>query len=110
VLGADLQRQWRDSPQPADPAEPSAPQYGYGIERQILAPNVRLSYQFGEMPGYNGFAGYDPVNQVTIVIWSNLAVGLDGQQTAETLLNRVSDQVYELPPSEPPMPAPSTTR
>jgi D-alanyl-D-alanine carboxypeptidase len=49
VLGADLQRQWLDSPQPADPAEPGAPQYGYGIERQILAPNVPLYYQFGEM-------------------------------------------------------------
>jgi D-alanyl-D-alanine carboxypeptidase len=61
------------------------------------------------MPGYSGFAGYDPVNQVTIVIWSNLAMGLDGQQTAETLLNRVSD-LYELPPSEPAMPAPTTTR
>jgi pyridoxine/pyridoxamine 5'-phosphate oxidase len=72
--------------------------------------DVPLSYQFGEMPRYNGFAGYGPVNQVTIVIWSNRAVGLDGQQTAATLLNSVSDQVYELPPSAPAMPAPTTTR
>jgi hypothetical protein len=47
---------------------------------------------------------------VTIVIWSNLAVGLDGQQTAEALLNRVADQVYELPSSHPAPPAPTTTR
>jgi D-alanyl-D-alanine carboxypeptidase len=93
-----MQRQWLDSPQPAEPAAaPSATQYGYGIERQILAPTVPLYFHFGEMPGYNNFAGYDPVNQVTIVIWSNLTVGLDGQQTANTLLGKVVEQVYELP-------------
>ncbi|MDF2975980.1 MAG: D-Ala-D-Ala carboxypeptidase [Actinomycetospora sp.] len=98
VFGPEMQRQWLDSPQPAEPAAaPSATQYGYGIERQILAPTVPLYFHFGEMPGYNNFAGYDPVNQVTIVIWSNLTVGLDGQQTANTLLGKVVEQVYELP-------------
>ena len=43
------------------------------------------------MPGYNAFAGYDPVNQVTIVIWSNLTVGLDGRQTANVLLTKVAE-------------------
>jgi CubicO group peptidase (beta-lactamase class C family) len=81
VFGADLQRQWLDSPRPAEPASaPSATQYGLGIERQILAPGVPLYFHFGEMPGYNDFAGYDPVNQVTIVIWSNLTVGLTGRR------------------------------
>jgi len=97
VFGADLQRQWLDSPQPSDPSQPGATQYGLGIERQILAPNVPLYFHFGEMPGYNAFAGYDPVNQVTIVIWSNLTVGLDGRQTANVLLTKVAGQVYELP-------------
>lgn len=98
VFGPEMQRQWLDSPQPADAAaEPNEPQYGYGIERQILAPTAPLYFHFGEMPGYNNFAGHDPVNQVTIVIWSNLTVGLDGQQTANTLLGKVVDQVYELP-------------
>lgn len=98
VFGPEMQRQWLDSPQPADPAAgSSATQYGYGIERQILAPTVPLYFHFGEMPGYNNFAGHDPVNQVTIVIWSNLTLGLDGRQTANTLLGKVAEQVYELP-------------
>jgi D-alanyl-D-alanine carboxypeptidase len=98
VFGPEMQRQWLDSPQPADPAAaPSATQYGYGIERQILAPTAPLYFHFGEMPGYNDFAGHDPVNQVTIVIWSNLTVGLDGRQTANTLLGKVAEQVYALP-------------
>jgi D-alanyl-D-alanine carboxypeptidase len=110
VFGADLQRQWLDSPQPSDPSQPGATQYGLGIERQILAPTVPLYFHFGEMPGYNAFAGYDPVNQVTIVIWSNLTVGLDGRQTANVLLTKVAGQVYELPSSAPATPAPTTTR
>ena len=51
VFGADMQRQWLDSPQPADPAGRGRAEYGYGIERQILAPKVPLYFHFGEMPG-----------------------------------------------------------
>jgi D-alanyl-D-alanine carboxypeptidase len=107
VLGPDVQRQWLDSPAPAEPGAPaSSTQYGLGIERQVLAPNAPLYFHFGEMPGYNAFAGYDPVNQVTIVMWSNLTVGLDGAQTANTMLGKVVDQVYVLPAPEPTVPEP----
>lgn len=42
-------------------------------------------------------SGTNPVNRVTIVIWSNLTTDLDGQRTANTLLTRVVGQVYDLP-------------
>ena len=29
------------------------------------------------MAGYNLFIGYDPVNNVTLIVWTNLIVGLD---------------------------------
>jgi D-alanyl-D-alanine carboxypeptidase len=29
----------------------------------------------GEMPGYNSFMGYDPVNDVTLIIWTSLTIG-----------------------------------
>jgi D-alanyl-D-alanine carboxypeptidase len=109
MFNADFQRQWLDSPQPADPAETAAPQYGYGIERQSFGPDVTMYYHFGEMPGFNAFSGYDPGNGVTLAIWSNLTVGLDGRQTANTLLVDVVDQIYSLPTQEPPS-APPTTR
>jgi D-alanyl-D-alanine carboxypeptidase len=107
VFDAEFQRQWLDSPQPADPAATTAPAYGYGIERQTFAPNATMYFHFGEMPGFNSFAGYDPGNDVTVVIWSNLTVGLDGRQTANTLLVKVLDQVYSLP-SQATAPAPPT--
>jgi D-alanyl-D-alanine carboxypeptidase len=106
VFDAATQERWAASPRPADPAEPAAAQYGYGIERQTLAPGATRYFHFGEMPGYNAFAGYDPGNDVSLVIWSNLTVGLDGTQTANTLLNEVAAQIYDLPPQ--PAPAPPT--
>ena len=109
VFDAEFQRQWLDSPQPADPAEPAATQYGYGIERQTFAPGATMYFHFGEMPGFNSFAGHDPGNDVTITIWSNLTVGLDGRQTANALLVTVVDQIYSLSPQATSA-APPTTR
>jgi D-alanyl-D-alanine carboxypeptidase len=109
VFDAGMHRRWLDSPQPADPAEPAAAQYGYGIERQTFAPGATMYFHFGEMPGFNSFAGYDPGNQVTLVIWSNLTVGLDGRQTANTLLVDVANEIYALPSQGTPS-APPTTR
>jgi D-alanyl-D-alanine carboxypeptidase len=109
VFNADLQRQWLDSPQPADPAEPAEPQYGYGIERQSIAPDVTLYYHFGELPGFNSFSGYDPGNKVTLVLWSNLTLSPDSRSTANALLLTVVDQIYTLP-QQAPAPAPTVTQ
>ncbi len=109
VFHADFQRQWLDSPQATNPAEPSAPAYGYGIERQNFAPNITMYYHFGELPGFNNFTGYDPGNKVTLVIWSNLTVAPDSRPTANVLLAKVVEQIYSLPPQAPPS-APTTTR
>ena len=109
VFNADFHRQWLDSPQPANPAEPAATQYGYGIERQAFAPNATMYFHFGELPGFNDFSGYDPTNKVTLVLWSNLTVAPDSRPTANVLLQKVVEQIYTLPPQAPPS-APPTTR
>ncbi len=99
VFNADFQRQWLNSPQVTDPAKPTATQYGYGIERQTFAPDATMYFHFGELPGFNSFAGYDPRNEVTLVIWSNLTVSPDSRPTANVLLTKVVEQIYSLPPS-----------
>jgi D-alanyl-D-alanine carboxypeptidase len=48
----------------------------------------------GEMPGYNSFMGYDPVNDATLTVWTNLTVSLDGQPTANTIMVKMLDQIY----------------
>ncbi|MFY9884348.1 MAG: hypothetical protein WBX23_16965 [Candidatus Cybelea sp.] len=45
------------------------------------------------MAGYDSFIGYDPVNKVTLIVWSNLTVDLDEAATANTLMLKVLDQI-----------------
>src|SRR5262249_6343030 len=69
----NYQRQWLDSLEPQDPSKPLGQKYGYGISQITFGPNS-MYFHGGEMPGYNSFMGYDPVNDVTLVIWTNLTL------------------------------------
>lgn len=97
VLDAAWQRRWLDSLRPQDPAQPDGQQYGYGIGQLRWGAN-RVYFHGGETPGYNSKIAYDPANQMTLVIWTNLALALDGEQPANTLLLRVLDQIYRQSP------------
>ena len=102
VLNATYQRRWLDSPQPEDPGKPDGQQYGYGIAKLHWGPNS-IYFHGGESPGFNSFMGYDPANQVTLVVWTNLTVSLDEIPTANALMLKVLDQIYvvsPLPPSQ----------
>jgi D-alanyl-D-alanine carboxypeptidase len=97
VFDAAYQRQWLDSPEPQDPGAPEGQKYGYGISLITFGPN-RVYFHGGEMPGYNSFVGYDPVNDVTLIIWTSLTVSLDGQPTANTLMLKLLGQIYTVSP------------
>lgn len=107
VLDAEYQRRWLDSLQPQDPSKPDGQRYGYGISQLRWGPNA-IYFHGGETPGYNSKIGYDPANQLTLVVWTNMAVSLDGQQPANTLMVNLLDQVYQLSPLSPP-PVPEKT-
>ena len=70
ALNADSQRRWLESLEPVDPSKPDGQKYGYGIA-QISFGSNKLYFHGGEMPGYNSFMGYDPINSVTLIIWTN---------------------------------------
>jgi D-alanyl-D-alanine carboxypeptidase len=109
VFNADYQRQWLDSVQPEDPTKPDGHQYGYGISRQRFGPTASMYYHGGELPGFNSFIGHDPDNKVTLVIWTNLTLSLDGDHTANVLLLKVLDQIYPgLALAPPAAPTPTT--
>ena len=97
VFNADTQRQWFDSLEPEDPSKPGGQKYGYGIAELSFGPN-QVYFHGGEMPGYNSFMGYDPVNDVTLIIWTNLTISLEGQPTANSLMVKVLDQIYAVSP------------
>ena len=67
LLDPDMQARRIASLQSTNPAQPDAPQYGLAI-----AKFGALYGHTGEVPGFNTFAGTDPQNKVTIVVWVNL--------------------------------------
>ena len=97
IFDADYQRQWLDSLEPEDPSKPDGQKYGYGISLITFGPNS-MYFHGGEMPGYNSFMGYDPVNDVTLIIWTSLTISLDGQPTANTIMLKMLDQIYTVSP------------
>lgn len=94
VFDADYNEQWRNSLQAEDPDNPDGQQYGYGISYQRFGPNAAMYYHGGEMPGFNSFMGYDPDNEVTLVIWTNLTLSPDGRTTAQAMLPTMLDEIY----------------
>ena len=97
LLNAEFQKQWLASPEAPEPGQPSMLKYGYGILTLSFGPNV-IYYHEGEMPGYQSFMGHDPGNDVTLVIWTNLTLALDGKATANTLMVKVLDEIYAVSP------------
>lgn len=97
ILDAKYQRLWLDSPQVEDPSNPEGTRYGYGIAQMHWGPNSYY-YHGGETPGFNSFIGYDPKNQVTLIVWTNLTVDLLQTVTANTLMLKVLDQIYAVSP------------
>jgi D-alanyl-D-alanine carboxypeptidase len=101
LFNADFQRQWLASPEAPKRGEPAMRKYGYGILTVTFGPN-EIYYHEGEMPGYQSFMGYDPTNDVTLVIWTNLTIALDGKPTANTLMLKIVDEIYTVSPLQEP--------
>jgi CubicO group peptidase (beta-lactamase class C family) len=109
VFNADYHQQWLTSLQAEDPDVPDGQKYGYGISYQRFGPNAAMFYHGGELPGFNSFMGYDPDNDVALVIWTNLTLSPEGNTTAQGMLATMLDEIYA-GLSLAPAPTPTTTR
>src|SRR5215813_7874774 len=89
LLNADMQARRLASVQQTNPSDASSAWYGWGI-----AKFGNLYGHTGEMPGYNSFMGHDPVNNVTLVVWSNLAPAVDGRDPATTIARSIVGMLY----------------
>jgi D-alanyl-D-alanine carboxypeptidase len=109
VFNADYHQQWLTSLQAEDPDAPEGQKYGYGISYQRFGQKAAMYYHGGELPGFNSFMGYDPDNDVALVIWTNLTLSPDGRTTAQGMLATILDEIYAgLNLASPP--TPTTTR
>jgi D-alanyl-D-alanine carboxypeptidase len=100
VLDPAYHRRWRDSLKPEDPSKPKGQKYGYGIAQLSWGPNT-IYFHGGETPGFNSKISHDLANDMTLIVWTNLTVSLDDQQTANTLWVKVLDHIYKVSPLSP---------
>ena len=90
VLDAGMQATRMASLRPTDPANPpEAPQYGLAV-----AKFGALYGHTGELPGFNTFAGADPVHKVTVVVWANLEPTADGHAAASEIAKEIIGRLY----------------
>ncbi|PPG31529.1 D-alanyl-D-alanine carboxypeptidase [Pseudoclavibacter sp. RFBG4] len=91
ILDSDMQQARMDSFQPTtkNPADPS---YGYNI-----AHFGQFYGHTGELPGFNSFMGYDPVADVTLVVWANLAPAANGAGPATEIAKQLIGTLYSSP-------------
>lgn len=94
VFNADYQKQWLASLQPEDPNNPDGQKYGYGISYQRFSPTAAMYYHGGELPGFNSYIGYDPDNDVTLIVWTNSTLSPDAKTTANAMLPTLLDEIY----------------
>ena len=89
LLDAGMQKQRLASVRPVSQDAPNGPQYGWGIAK--MGPFYGHT---GELPGYNSFMGRDPVNDVTLVVWTNLAPAADGRDPATSIARELAGKIY----------------
>ncbi|WP_084727627.1 serine hydrolase domain-containing protein [Rhodococcoides yunnanense] len=95
LLDEQTQQLRLDSVTPTDPGNPQSTGYGYGLAQ--MGP---MYGHTGELPGYNSFMGYDPVNDVTIVVWGNSAPTAEGDAPAVELAKALVPFAYAGPADE----------
>lgn len=89
LLEPGLQKLRMESPEPQKPNDAGGALYGLGI-----AKFGQLFGHTGELPGFNTFMGNDPVNKVTLVVWTNLAPAADGRDPATTIARSLIGKLY----------------
>jgi len=88
LLDAEMQKARMDSFEPTS-RQPASPQYGWNI-----AQFGQFYGHSGELPGFNSFMGYDPVADVTIVVWANLAPAATGEGPAASIARKLITDMY----------------
>ncbi len=91
LLNASLQARRLASVVPIDPSDSNSASYGWAI-----AKFGTFYGHTGELPGYNSFMGHDPENGVTLVVWTNLAPGVDGRDPATTIARELIGLLFAL--------------
>lgn len=89
LLGADQQRKWLASFRSTSD-DPDSPLYGYHLGK--FGPMIGHT---GQIPGFNSFIGRDPEQRNTLVVFTSLVNGPDGQMPVFELAQIIVAALYE---------------
>ncbi|MCA9589288.1 MAG: serine hydrolase, partial [Myxococcales bacterium] len=89
LLGPAMHEQRLASVTPNEPSNPETALYGLGIGK--LGP---MFGHTGELPGFNTFMGHDPVQDVTLIVWTPLDAAPDGKPPAIEIAKIVLGELY----------------
>ena len=89
LLDAKTQALRMDSMRSTVADNPDAPSYGYALAK--LGPFYGHT---GELPGFNSFMGRDPVNGVTLIVWTNLNASPAGSAPAIGIARAIMADLY----------------
>jgi D-alanyl-D-alanine carboxypeptidase len=89
LLDPEMQALRMQSPQPQSADDPEGALYGLGI-----AKFGTFYGHTGEVPGFNSFMGSDPVNKVTLIVWTNLAPAADGRDPATAIARALIGHIF----------------
>ena len=54
----------------------------------------KFYFHGGVFPGFSAFFGYDPINKITIVTWTNLPITVNGSVPASDILISLLREIY----------------
>ena len=89
LLSDEMQAKRLDSLQPNDPSNPAAASYGLALAK--FGPLIGHD---GSLPGYQSFMGYDPENDVTVIVLTNIQGGINGEQPANAIVKKITPMLY----------------
>ncbi len=74
---------------PTDEQNPASPGYGWALAK--FGP---LYGHDGSLPGFQSFMGYDPENEVTVIVLTNLQGGINGEEPANAIVKKITPMLY----------------
>lgn len=78
----------------------NGPQCGISIEQARIGRNRTYLHE-GELPGFNTMVATDLANQVSFVIWRNLALSVDGEANPKAVAADLLAALRSLPLNAP---------
>ena len=95
LLSDELQQERLDSIEPTNPDNPQAAGYGWALA--TFGPMIGHD---GSMPGYQSFMTYEPEQDLTIIVLTNLQSAPDGSQPANEISRALMGQLLSQPGSD----------